>query len=212
MRILVFGDSITQGFHDTDMGGWANRLHVYAMQETLKNEFERNKELEVFNQGISADTVPRLVERFEHEFRARWRTEKGKTLTIFAYGINDSITDSDGNHRTPLPEFKKMYAECIVKAKETGSVVLLGPGPIDEGVLNPIPWLPTHSYREASRVAFENAVRELADAYGCTFIPMGDVWGDAIAEHTTDGIHPNAEGHRLMFERVKEALETEGLL
>lgn len=148
MRIIIFGDSITQGFWDTEHGGWANRLHINEMRRGVESAFENSK---------------------------------------------------------------MQYAEIIQKAKMVGPVALVGIAPIDETKLDPIPWHLTHSYLEESRRVFDEAVQQLAAEYGCIYIAMGDVFGDDVAGKTVDGIHPNAEGHRLMFERIRGALSEAGL-
>ncbi len=209
MRIIIFGDSITQGFFDAECGGWANRLRAQTLRDAANANFEDYHS--VYTLGISGDMLARLPERFDVEFNRR-RSKRGRTLTLFAYGINDSMIDGDGAYATPPDDFKAEYASIIQKAKEAGSVMLVGLAPIDEKQLNPIPWHPTHSYSEQGRMLFDTAVQELAREHGCTFISMDGVFGNNVAGKTTDGIHPNAEGHQLMFERIRDALVKEDLL
>jgi lysophospholipase L1-like esterase len=58
MRILVFGDSITQGFGDTE-GGWVERLrHDYDV-ETIKDLRANTNYPTIFNLGFQA--TPQLT-------------------------------------------------------------------------------------------------------------------------------------------------------
>ncbi|HEX8946803.1 MAG TPA: GDSL-type esterase/lipase family protein [Candidatus Paceibacterota bacterium] len=213
MRIIIFGDSITQGFFDTSCGGWANRLHTYVMTQVAHDLTPENLPhvSDVFQLGIGGDTIARLAERFDVEF-VRRRRKDGKTLTIFALGVNDSKTMPDGTYRTPINDFKAHYTQIIHEAKNAGPVMLIGLAPIDEERLNPAPWDRAYGFPEGSRALFDTAVQELAREHGCTFISMDGVFGDDVAGRTTDGIHPNAEGHQLMFERIRDALVKEDLL
>ncbi|MHB8860247.1 MAG: SGNH/GDSL hydrolase family protein [Minisyncoccota bacterium] len=208
MRIIIFGDSITQGFWDTEQGGWANRLHVNVLQRGVDTGFEQYHS--VYALGVDGELLVQLPSRFDAEFERRWKD--GNTFTIFAYGINDSMTDKSGAYVTKLSDFKQQYAAVIQKAKRAGQVALIGLAPIDQSQLNPVPWHTERSYLASSRAAFDKAVQELAEEHGCLFIPMDDVFGDDVVSKTVDGLHPNAEGHRLMFERVKGAFTKEGLL
>lgn len=207
MRIIVFGGSIAQGFYDTERGGWANRLFMHVLRAAERVNYKKHHIMFVL--GITGETITGLDKRFDAEFNRRCKDSD--TLTIFSYGGNDSMHDN-GACRTPLEEFKTLYAKFIQKAKTVGSVVLVGLGPIDEKQLNPIPWNPARSCLEADRSVFDQAVQELAATYGCLYIPMHDVFGDAVAAMTVDGLHPNAEGHKRMFERIRSALEDAKLL
>lgn len=210
MRIIIFGDSITQGHFDLEKGGWANRLHIHAMSHSIESDWE--KDIVVFNLGIYGDSIVKLGERFDSEFERRKRSEKEAVITVFAYGVNDSMSDKEGEYGISPEKFREIYESFIVKAKDVGRVVLIGIAPIDESVLDPIPWHPTHSYLESGRVLFNKQIEELATVHGCLFISMDDVFGKDISAKTVDGIHPNSEGHSLMFERVREVLEKEKII
>jgi hypothetical protein len=71
MRVLVFGDSITQGYWDTD-GGWVDRIrrHFDTIQAT---DLQDNDEPTIFNLGISADNSRNILERIETETISRTR-------------------------------------------------------------------------------------------------------------------------------------------
>jgi lysophospholipase L1-like esterase len=208
MRILVFGDSITQGYFDIEKGGWCNRLSLHAMQLSVESDWK--KDFSIFNLGISGDSLSRLSERFEVEFGRRNKNEE--CLTIFAYGINDSMSDDEGICITDEKEFQDTYSTYIKKAKERGMVVLVGLAPTDESVLAPIPWHPTHSYLDVNRIKYTSIIESLASEWGCVFVSLENVFDKKTANYTLDGVHPNSEGHKLIFERVKSVLEDKNLL
>lgn len=205
MNILVFGDSITQGYYDTENGGWCNRLHMHVMNLCVAEDWQRD--FSVFNLGVSGDSLDQLHERFETEFRRRSGAD---CVTIFAYGINDSMSDASGNCRIELSSFEKLYAEYIELAKTKGHVVLIGLVPIDESQVDPMPWLKTHSYLKQNCDSYDEVVSRLAEERGCTFVPLNDIY--KATTHTVDGVHPNSDGHELIFKRLKQVLEAQNIL
>ena len=60
-KILVFGDSITYGQRDLDMGGWVNRLKLaLARDDSITS-------CHVFNMGISGQSTNEILERMEKQ-------------------------------------------------------------------------------------------------------------------------------------------------
>ena len=86
MRVLIFGDSIAQGFFDS-RGGWANRVANAFHQDALKNL--NNDYPEVINLGVSGDTVENILNRIEDETDVR--RSATKTYLVIAVGMNDSL-------------------------------------------------------------------------------------------------------------------------
>lgn len=64
MRILIFGDSITQGFWDTN-GGWVDKLRKHYDELQLQ-DFDKNPPT-VFNLSIDADTSQNILQRAEED-------------------------------------------------------------------------------------------------------------------------------------------------
>ena len=113
MRVLVFGDSITQGFWDSD-GGWIARIRRAYDKQQLK-DLSRD-EPTVFNLGISADTTQNVLDRFETETIAR----KGKheLAFVFAIGVNDACPEKG---RITPEEFRKNIEALVSSAQEHSS-------------------------------------------------------------------------------------------
>lgn len=98
MRILIFGDSIVQGFYDTDLGGWVNRLAVYSMSKVISSDYTYSKD--IFNIGISGHNTERLLNRIECELDARTHGEND--IIMFSIGVNDSSYEiKTGEKRIP---------------------------------------------------------------------------------------------------------------
>lgn len=208
MNIIIFGDSITHGFHDDEIGGWVSRLFSFCVSEMLQSNYE--KYVSVFNLGISGERTCDLIKRFDVEFDAR---EDENMLTIFSIGINDSVRNVDTNtNRCEINEYKQNLQKMITKAKDRGNVILVGLTAIDESRLSPIPWFPEYSHLQIDRDKYDDALKELANENGCMYIPTEDLFLNKKAELLPDGLHPNAAGHRLIYERVKNELKNANIL
>ena|ERR1035437_8856757 len=86
MRVLIFGDSITQGFWDTS-GGWVNRLRNHYDEVQVQ---DLDKDIPtIFNLSIDGDTSQNILNRIKFETQARIWQENLPTV-IVQIGINDS--------------------------------------------------------------------------------------------------------------------------
>ena len=211
MNILVFGDSITQGFHDDQSGGWCNRLFTYANQKILETNYEYDVTL--FNLGISGDNTQDLKQRLPHELAARCKSGE-EAVVIIAIGINDSQYELATNeNRVPIKDFEANVYGCIEEVqKYTDKIFFLNLLPIVESMLMPMPWKPTHGYNNMHSERYNKIIKTTATETGATLIDVAGALGNDPAIYLPDGIHPNAVGHQLIFERVKSALEKEGIL
>lgn len=208
MDILVFGNSITQGAFDAECGGWVSRLTAHVHQKDLDRELDDRSV--VFNLGVSGENIEGIKKRFLSEYTARTNKDD-QALVIFAVGVNDSKIDlAKDNNVTPHEIYAQTLAELIGSVRERDTVVCVGLAPIDDTNLDPMSWNPNFAYRCDEVKKYDATIQKVSEQTDRMFIPMQDVLDPA--QHLVDGIHPNAEGHRRMFERVKSALEQQGYL
>lgn len=214
MRILVFGDSITQGFHDVESGGWCNHLVQEVMRREVESDNSYNKS--VINLGISGDRTDDLLKRIKPETEARVLKypTSDYDVAVLAIGVNDSQFEiKSGENSVPVEETIRNIGSILNEIGElVQKVVLVGIAPVWDPRINPMAWKTTHAYSNEQIQRYNESLQELAKQKEMIFIDMSDVYGDKANECLPDGIHPNAEGHQLIFERVKTALETEGIL
>ena len=214
MRVLVFGDSITQGFRDEVAGGWCNRLVSEVMRRDSVSDSDYNRE--VFNLGISGDTTADLLKRIEFEIEARILKYKTSTydVAVLAIGVNDTQYDM----KTFLPkmdleETKQNLNKIVaILRKHNVKVVFLGSAPVYEPRIQPMAWKQTHGYSNALIKERNNLVKELADLGGDLFIDLSGVYRNQEVDVLPDGIHPNAKGHEYIYETVLTALESQSIL
>lgn len=197
--ILVFGDSIVWGAADSEGGGWVARLFI---------ELGRDFEIDVYNLGVSGDKTPSLLERFESETKARME-ENEEVILIFAIGINDSyFVHSKNTLMTPPEEFKENIQKLIERAQKISpKIIFVGLTPVDEPKTTPIPWNTDKSYKNENVKKYNEIIKSVCQDENIHFIEIFDKWLESDYQNLLeDGLHPNSEGHKKIFEAVKEFL------
>lgn len=176
-KIIALGDSLTAGF-----GLAENESYPYLLQQKLEAE---GYEYEVINAGVSGDTSLGGLER------ADWvLSQPNAEILILELGANDLLRGM------PVDRMKSNLAGIIEKAKAKNMKILLC------GMLAP------PSMGSDYETNYRNAFPDLADEYNVAFLPFL-LDGVAMKKelNQADGIHPNAEGTRLMMENIYAALE-----
>jgi len=198
VNLLCFGDSIVYGEVDEVGGGWVARLKGECLRRVA---LERAPEVLVHNLGLSAETTRGLGRRFEAELVPRL-ADSGNDIVLLAYGMNDAV-QREGELLVPLEEYRANLAHCIRAARGRGlRVALVNVTPIapeQDGRPNA-----NGSVRSAATIARYNAT--LAALAADTLAHLVDVHGplarSAPGWLRPDGVHPNHEGHRRLFELV----------
>ena len=176
-KIVAFGVSLTAGF-----GLLEKESYPYLLQQKLAAD---GFDFEVINAGVSGDTTLGGLERID------WVLEmENIKILILELGANDLMRG------VPPAKVKSNLDTIIRKAKAKNVRVLLC------GMLAP-PSGGTDYSRD-----FINLFPDLATEHKLDFLPF---LLDGIAMkkelNQADGIHPNAEGERLMTENVYRALK-----
>jgi acyl-CoA thioesterase I len=140
-------------------------------------------QFKVVNAGIVGDTAATGLQRLD------WALNGNVKFVILGLGGNDILS-----HR-PMAETKEQLGQIITRIKARNAEVLLA------GIYAPASADPT--YQKQVREAY----RDLANEYKVVFIPF-------LLEHVAgvkslnleDGIHPNAEGTKIVADTVYRAL------
>lgn len=208
--ILVFGDSISYGAWDPE-GGWVQRLRKYLDEKQLRNP---NLYFLVCNLGISGDTTEDILQRFEFETKQRIDKED-ETIIIFAVGANDTQwLNKENTARVSEKDFEQNIIKLIKKAKEvTQHIYFVGILPVDGYKLDPIPWAPDRSYKEQRIEKFNDILKECCINGKVWFIPLyREMLKVNYKAMLQDGVHPTAEGHKIIFETVKNHLSAKKII
>ncbi|MBL7058468.1 hypothetical protein ISS03_03960 [Patescibacteria group bacterium] len=198
MNICIFGDSITYGAFDEEKGGWAIRLRLYL--EKI------NPDIELHNLGISGENSNDLLKRFNNEVKVR-----EPDLILIAIGINDSqyLIEED-RHSVLIDEFNKNIETLINEAsKFTSRIIFIGLTPVDEDKTNPIPWNTNKIYNNSYIKLYDQKIRKVCEEAKLEYINIYDefIKHKNYTELLPDGLHPNSQGHQLLFKVVKNNLK-----
>lgn len=189
MVICIFGDSITWGAYDRQSGGWADRLKIHFFNQDL--------ETNVYNYGIPGDKVKDIVHRFDLE-----ASLKKPDKIIFAAGQNDTPHASRNNsyQGTPIKEFKDQLTVLLEKAEKlTRDVTIIGLFNVDEEIKD-------YSYKNEEIKKYDKIVKEIANERNLVFV---ETFGLLTKENLfIDGLHPDANGHKKIFEKVLSAINS----
>lgn len=209
-KVFFIGDSITVGAWDTS-GGWVSRIteDILALTITALEKKEKFYCLP-YNLGISGDTVPDVTIRIKHEIQSR--LDKGDEdepiQIILSIGVNDSVLlVKEGHPKFTKEEFQKNLEALIkVSLSITKNVSFIGLLPVDDKILNPIPWAPDLAYNCKSIEVFEHIIQTICQRENIKFLPMFKRCKDIqnFNEWLLDGIHPNSIGHQFIAEQVRK--------
>lgn len=198
-RVLIFGDSIVWGASDQE-GGWATRIKNYVDRKRLTSGYASS----VYVLGVSGDNSEDLLKRFEFETKTRLRDETDVYI-IFAIGVNDSQVTKDTQANTvPLQDFGRNLQKLVDTAKKYAKqVIIIGLTPIDEKLVYPMPWKTSHGYLSAEVAKYDKELQKIASANDIQFIDMFSRFSEAGYEKLLfDGLHPNTQGHELMYKKI----------
>lgn len=176
-KIVALGDSLTAGF-----GLLEPESYPYLLQQRLKAD---GYDYEVVNAGVSGDTSVGGLER------ADWVIgQENVEILILELGANDLLRGM------PVDKMKDNLSKIIQKAKARKIKVLLC------GMLAP----PTMG--SEYQKAYVRAFPDLASEHDVEFLPFL-LEGVALKKELNqgDGIHPNAEGAKIMTENIYKAVK-----
>lgn len=176
-KIVAFGDSLTAGFGLTE-----NESYPYLLQQKLNAD---GYDYEVVNAGVSGDTSQGGLERIDWVLGM----DNVKVL-ILELGANDLLRG------IPVARMRSNLDQIIQKAKARNVRVLLC------GMLAP-PTMGPEYQRE-----YTSAFPQLANEHHVVFVPF-ILENVALKKelNQADGIHPNAEGEKIMTETVYKELK-----
>ena len=218
MNILIFGDSITYGVLDTK-GGWVARLKEFVDEKILDSIGNGHGEYyrAIYNLGIPGDKIEDLLKRINIEAASRLDEPEYniETRMVFAIGTNDSQwLFKESKPRVTIEQFEKNLNQLIAEARKyVKEIIFVGLLPVDEAKTDPVPWNQLKSYRNTLVKKYNDVIERVAKKEGIYFIEIFNLFsGKDYKSLMIDGLHPNNEGHKVMFEVVKDDLLKQGWL
>lgn len=178
--ILFLGDSLTAG-----LGLEKSQAAPALIQEKLN---KKGWDLEVINAGVSGDTTAGGLSRLDFYLKNR----PGIEYLVIGLGSNDGMRGLD------LNEMKKNLTSIVEKTRQHDSGITI--------FLYELRTFPNMGPEYASR--FAGVFPELADEHNLHLIefPLRNV-ASRRDLNQEDGIHPNAEGTKIMADDIWKDLE-----
>lgn len=175
--ILFLGDSLTEG-----LGVNKEEAFPKLVETMIKTELQ--KDITVINGGVSGSTSSDGLARL------KWYMKKKPYIVFLALGANDGLRGLD------LIQSEKNLEEIIKYAQKSQAKVLLA------GMLIP------PNYGEDYGAQFKTMYEELRVKYKLKYMPfLLDGIAGKKEYNQRDGIHPNAQGHRYIAQKVLEFIK-----
>jgi lysophospholipase L1-like esterase len=207
MKVLVFGDSITQGLWDR-RGGWVERLRRDQTKVAIKNDYKEMPAM-IFNLGVPGDTAEAIAKRLAPETKARqWADEQ--IVIIIAAGINDSKIFRGAETNSPEMFASELQQITATARQFTDNILFVGMTAVDERMCNPYKTKPDEVCFTNKRIfEFEKTLRDYCDKEMLPIVKIHEPFKKAhITEgYLADGMHPNDAGHAFVATQVKPALD-----
>ena len=203
---IIIGDSITYGIGDFESGGWAAMFKNYIVNLDDSKVCNNYVHVAGFPGATSTDIVnkiPSILQSFMHE--------EFVNTVIVSIGINDTQI-INGKLKNSIEQYKSNIEKIVKIVTEKGcNLVILGLTRIesDEKFL----WKPDKYYdngaiseydRDLKLILdYDSKLKKLCEENKIRYIPMQDI---LEKEDFIDGLHPNHNGHRKIFEYVRSEL------
>ena len=201
MVILIFGDSITQGYWD-EKGGWADRIKSSVMSSDIKQGFKGYHG--IFNLGIDANFTHHVIDRFDDEVNAR--KFPGADINsdygvVFAIGVNDALHKDDSFESTPEQYVKELNI-LLQKAKSlTTRIAFLNLLPVNEALTNRDQSVDGRFYTNDRIKLFNDVLESFCEDNELALIDVRSLFTN-YELLSSDGTHPTAQGHETIYSAV----------
>ena len=197
-KLIVMGDSGVVGWGDPEEGGWCERLrrHWMGLPEGPV----------LYPLGVRGDGLERVAARLQQEVSCRGELRRQLPQGILlAVGLNDTarVGRPDGRPQLDADAFLFGVQQLLQQAKSLAPVLVLGLTPVDEAVM---PYADVLWYHLEQVRRYEGLLEEACLEADVPFLPLLEgLLQDPNWLHwlSSDGLHLNSEGHRQVYERVR---------
>jgi len=188
-KIIFFGDSITE--YGTRPGGYITHILEFMKEQGVEERYE------LVNAGEGGNTVPDLVKRVESDVLLR-----DPYAVVLFIGVNDVWKQQFKSGSTEADTFKTQFEILVNRIKGVGArLIICTPAIIGENEQ-----LKQHEWQELA--ACGKIQKEIAALHDVPVVDFQAVFrqyylqtGNTNANDgvlTTDGVHLNSEGNKLV--------------
>lgn len=192
MKIMFFGDSITDAGRNREDPASLGEGYVCILHEKLKNLYE-NIDFVFLNRGISHNRIADV------EAQIRGDLAEKPDIAVLLIGINDIWSRGDMIVSFDAEKFAASYENVLKELGRSGAKII-----VVEPFLFNVPDK-RRFRRDFDRMAA--IVRELAEKYADAFVPLDEMFAGVsqsagISAYSEDGIHPTHRASRLIADNV----------
>lgn len=196
-RVIFFGDSITQ--MGVNPGGYIKRAEELLKAKGVDDQFE------LMGAGIGGNKVYDLYLRMEDDVLA-----KSPDIVVIWVGVNDVWHKASFGTGTDADKFEKFYTAIIKKLQSRNiAVILTTPAAIGERTDN-------SNQQDGDLNLYSKIIRNLARNNNCKLVDLRKDFITYNLSHnidnkesgilTTDRVHLNDTGNKLVAEKMVDAL------
>jgi len=186
MKLVCIGDSLTYGYGVLSAECWVDLIKMHF-------------DIEVINQGVNGDTTSGILSRYYSDV-----IDKKPDYVIIMAGTNDLLMNY------PLTLIKDNIKILVKEAKENTIVPIIAFQPPIIAEIAESYWNEKGNYATSAIIlaAYVNWLKTYSQDNNIDFVNFYDIFinENSIKSLYSDGIHPNADGHKLMFDAVFEVL------
>jgi lysophospholipase L1-like esterase len=199
--ILFQGDSITDAGRDRSAENkpseWAMLGRGYALFASAALMAKcPDKNLKIYNRGISGDRVQQLVNRWDTDC-----VSLNPSILSILIGVNDYWRTKDssyqGNIESYLTDYRKLLTYTKAKLPDT-KIIICEPFIIHGGTALDASWEPVFA-------GYRSVAGMMAEEFQTGFVPFQKIFNKALEKAPAsywgaDGVHPSMAGAQLMAE------------
>jgi acyl-CoA thioesterase-1 len=189
IKIIAFGDSITEGTYGgaDESRAWPNILQQLLIQD--------GHNVSVKNLGLPGETATLGRRRFRNAV-----PHQNPDIILIMYGANDAFVPFGyGEPVVTIPDFKNAISDMVTGAADSGIIPVLM-------TTTPLFIEDSDGFDQNELLGrYMQKVHDLAQRRSLLLIDHFSKWMEneqTIKNYLPDGVHPNADGNRLIAETI----------
>ena len=205
MRVLFFGDSITDAGRETQIGAPNMRLGYGYVTYAAGKLLERDPAgFEIYNRGISGHRIVDLYARVKKDC---WNLEPDVISILI--GVNDVWHEASHKNGVELDRFETVYRMLLEDTKKklpNVKLIICEPFML-EGTATAEKMEYFSHVKEYAEVA-----KKLSEEFGAEFVPLQQKYDEAGAKYgndtlLSDGVHPTLTGAVILANEWMKAFD-----
>lgn len=211
-RIFIDGSSTAYGLWGGAEGGWAERLKLAHMPDRTNPDGKRPL-WKVYNLATPHRTINDIIEQLPHFIDNYRREDKVLVAVVMVGQIESRYSNASQEPDIPLRFFANnlRHLADLLGEKSCG-LILTGTTPVVEEKTKAVGHL-SCLYNLEQRILYDEAIQDISSDLNISYVhlmrPPRDAQKMNIEIMDADGLHPNAHGHRIIYDLIHDAVENE---